>query len=140
MWVIDKTADVIKQSPEAVVESLTDALASRDALLAQRAVLLERATAGGGGAAAPHSRPKRRTGDQLSKISDKLAALAGKKCSASYIWHEHGDVFMILMTDGCPACVEAKRQLQARRQQTEARPVPPAPTPAPHADDKRADD
>jgi hypothetical protein len=26
-----------------------------------------------------------------------------------------------------PACVEAKRQLQARRQQTAARPVPPAP-------------
>lgn len=74
-----------------------------------------------------------------SKLSDKLAALAGSKCIASYIRDEHGDVFVILMADGCPACVEAKRQLQARRQQTEARPGPPAPTPAPHGDDKRAD-
>jgi hypothetical protein len=58
-----------------------------------------------------------RTGGQLSKLSDKLAALAGAKCIASYIRDEHGDVFMILMADGCPACVEAKRQLQVRRQQ-----------------------
>jgi hypothetical protein len=88
--------------------------------------------------AAARPRQKRRTGDQLSKLSDKLAALAGSKCIASYIRDEHGDVFMILMADNCPACVEAKRQLQARRQQTEARPVPPAPTPAPHADDTSA--
>ncbi len=74
---------------------------------------------------------KRRTGDQLSKLSDKLAALAGSKCIATGIRDEQGSVFMILMADGCPACVEAKRQLQARRQQTEARPVPPAPAPAP---------
>jgi hypothetical protein len=43
-----------------------------------------------------------RTGDQLSKLSDKLVGLAGKKCIASYIRDEHGDVFMILMADGCP--------------------------------------
>jgi hypothetical protein len=91
--------------------------------------------------AAARPRPKkRRPGDQLSRLSDKLAALAGSKCIASYIRDEHGDVFMILMADNCPACVEAKRQLQARRQQTEACPVPPAPTPAPHADGKRADE
>jgi hypothetical protein len=90
--------------------------------------------------AAARPRQKRRTGDQLSKLSDKLAALAGSKCVASVIRDEQGSVFIILMADGCPACVEAKRQLQARRQQTEARPVPPAPTPAPHADGKRADD
>jgi hypothetical protein len=82
--------------------------------------------------------PKRsRAGNQLSKLSDKLAALAGSKCIAIYIRDEHGDVFMVLMADNCPACIEAKRQLQARRQHTEARPVPPAPTPA---DGKRADD
>jgi hypothetical protein len=86
------------------------------------------------------TRKRSRTGDQLSKLSDKLAALAGKKCIAQVIRDEHGDVFMILMADNCPACVEAKRLLQARRQQTEARPVPPAPTSAPRADGKRADD
>jgi hypothetical protein len=47
-------------------------------------------------------RPKRRTGDQLSKLSDKLAALAGKKCIAQVIRDEHGDVFMVLMADGWP--------------------------------------
>jgi hypothetical protein len=90
--------------------------------------------------AAARSRQKRRTGDQLSKLSDKLAALAGSKCIASVIRDEQGSIFMILMADNCPACVEAKRQLQARRQPPEARPAPPAPTPAPHADGKRADD
>jgi hypothetical protein len=83
---------------------------------------------------------KRRTGDQLSMLSDNLAALAGSKFVASYIRDEHGEVVMILLADNCPACVEAKRQLQARLQQTEARPVPAAPTPEPHADGKRADD
>jgi hypothetical protein len=78
----------------------------------------------------------RRTGDQLSKLSDKLAARAGSKCVASYIRDEHGDVFMILMADGCPACVEAKRQRHARRQQPEARQRPRR---APR-NGKRADD
>ena len=32
--------------------------------------------------AAARPRPKRRTGDQLSKLSDQLAALAGAKCIA----------------------------------------------------------
>ena len=58
------------------------------------------------------TRKRSRTGDQLSKLSDKLAALGGKKCIASYIRDEHGDVFMILMADGCPACLEAKGQLR----------------------------
>lgn len=77
------------------------------------------------------TRKRSRAGDQLSTLADKLAALAGSKCTASYIRDEHGDVFMILMADNCPACVEARRQLDARRQQTEARPAPPAP----HGDD-----
>jgi hypothetical protein len=77
--------------------------------------------------AAARPRQKRRTDDQPSKLFDTLATLACKKCIASYIRDEHGDVFMILMADNCPACVEAKRQLQARRQQTEARPVPSPP-------------
>jgi hypothetical protein len=64
--------------------------------------------------AASRPRQKRRTGDQFSKLSDKLAGLAGKKCIASYIRDEHGDVFMILMADGCPACLEAKGQLRER--------------------------
>jgi hypothetical protein len=38
-------------------------------------------------------RPKRRTGDQLSNLSDKLAALAGSKCIASVIRDEQGSVF-----------------------------------------------
>ena len=42
------------------------------------------------------TRKRSRTGDQLSKLSDKLAALAGAKCIASYIRDEHRDVFMIL--------------------------------------------
>jgi hypothetical protein len=82
------------------------------------------------------TRKRSRAGDQLSKLSDKVATLAGSKCTASYIRDEHGDVFVILMADGCPACVEAKCQLQARRQQSEARPGPPAP----RAEGKRADD
>jgi hypothetical protein len=60
------------------------------------------------------TRKRSRTGDQLSKLSDKLAGLAGKKCIASYIRDGHGDVFMILMADGCPACLEAKGQLRKR--------------------------
>ncbi len=39
------------------------------------------------------TRKRSRTGDQLSKLSDKLAGLAGKKCIASCIRDEHGDVF-----------------------------------------------
>jgi hypothetical protein len=31
---------------------------------------------------ATRPRPKRRTGDRLSKLSDKLSALAGAKCIA----------------------------------------------------------
>jgi hypothetical protein len=54
------------------------------------------------------TRKRSRSGDQLSKLSDKLVGLAGKKCIASYIRNEHGDGFMILMADGCPACLEAK--------------------------------
>ena len=73
--------------------------------------------------------PKRsRTGDQLSKLSDKLAGLAGEKCIASYIRDEHGDVFMILMADGCPACLEAKGQLRERGRSCSA-PPPPSRTP-----------
>jgi hypothetical protein len=48
------------------------------------------------------TRKRARPGDQLSKLSDKLAALAGSKCIASYIRDAHGDVLMILMADGCP--------------------------------------
>jgi hypothetical protein len=76
------------------------------------------------------TRKRSRTGDQLSKLSDKLAALGGKKCIASYIRDEHGDVFMILMADGCPACLEAKGQLREReRSRRASAPLPPSRTP-----------
>ena len=80
--------------------------------------------------AAARPRPRRRTGDQLSKLSDTLAALAGSKCVASYIRDEHGDVFLILMADGCPACLEAKRQLR-ERERSRAAPAPPLPSRTP---------
>ena len=74
------------------------------------------------------TRKRSRSGDQLSKLSDKLAGLAGKKCIASYIRDEHGDGFMILMADGCPACLEAKGQLRERSRAASA-PRPPSRTP-----------
>ena len=36
------------------------------------------------------TRKRSRADDQLSKISDQLAALAGSKCIAIYIRDEHG--------------------------------------------------
>jgi hypothetical protein len=72
------------------------------------------------------TRKRSRTGDQLSKLSDKPAALAGKKCIARYIRDEHGDVLMILMADDCPACLEAKRQLR-ERERSRATSTPPRP-------------
>jgi hypothetical protein len=76
------------------------------------------------------TRKRARTGGQLSKLSDKLAALAGSNCVASYIRDEHGDVFMILMADGCPVCLEAKRQLR-ERERSRATSTPPSPSRTP---------